>query len=64
MADENPFTAEDLARMKEGLVKLNSADNLIKKSIQAGIEMGPQQAETRELREKLTRMKSTFFPGQ
>lgn len=64
MPDENPFSADDLAQMKEGLVKLGTADRLIKKGQQAGIEMGPQAKETRELREKLTRLKQTFFMGE
>lgn len=64
MPQDSPLGQEDLVNMKDGLRRLDEADNLIKKSISAGIDMSVQQKRTRELREQVTRIKQTFFPGQ
>ena len=64
MSADNPLTTDDLTQMKEGVKKLDAADNLIRRSIAAGIDMKSQQAQTRELREKIQRIRQTFFPGQ
>lgn len=64
MAQEDPFTQEDLAKMKTGLEKLHDADAQIRKAQSAGINMDAQAKRTKELRVQLTQIKQTYFPGQ
>lgn len=64
MPDESPLTDSDLETMKEGLKRLDEADNLIKKSISAGLDMKTQQDRSRDARTQLTRIRQTFFPGR
>lgn len=64
MPDDNPLTEQDLESMNEGLDKLKVAESLIEKSIRAGIDMSDPAKRTRELKEQLTRIKHTFFPGR
>lgn len=64
MPDDNPLTDQDLQSMNEGLEKLKVAESLIEKSIRAGIDMSEQAKRTREVKEQLTRIKQTFFPGR
>ncbi len=64
MPESDPLTDQDLESMKEGLKRLDEADNLIKKSISAGIDMKSQQERSREARVQITRIKQTFFPGR
>lgn len=64
MPEEGPLTSADLVELKQKLVELDQADMLIEKAIRAGIDVSGQQTRTRELRDKLMKMKQAFFPGQ
>ena len=64
MPDADPLTDADLETMKEGIKRLDEADNLIKKSMAAGIDMKTQQERSREARTQITRIRQTFFPGR
>lgn len=64
MATPGPLTPDDLAELKKRLEELDEAERLIEQSVRAGIDMSNQQKQARELRDRLTRMKQAFFPGQ
>lgn len=64
MPDSAPLTAADLETMKEGLTKLDEADNLIARSIAGGLDMTVQKARSKEARAKIMSLKQAFFPGQ
>ncbi len=64
MAEEGPLGPADLIELKQKLVELDKADKLIEQAKRAGIDVEGQQAKTRELRDKLMKMKQSFFPGQ
>ena len=64
MAEEGPLGKTDLIELKENLVELDKADKLIEQANRAGIDVSGQQTRTRELRDKLMKMKQAFFPGQ
>lgn len=59
-----PFDASDLEALNERLKELDEADKLIAKAKQAGMDIGDQEKESRELRQRLMRIKQTFFPGK
>jgi len=64
MAEEGPLGPEDLVELKQKMVELDKADKLIEQAVRAGIDVTGQQEKTRDLRDKLMKMKQAFFPGQ
>lgn len=64
MPDSAPLTDEDLKTMKEGLKRLDEADNLIARSIAGGVDMTAQKARSKEARAKIMSLKQAFFPGR
>lgn len=64
MTEAGPLGPEDLAELKVKLTELDQADKLIEQAVRAGIDVSGQQVKTRELRDKLVKMKQAFFPGQ
>lgn len=65
MPDENgPFTDTDLDELNARLKDLDSADILIRKAVQAGLDIGEADKQSRDMRTKLTRVKTSFFPGK
>lgn len=64
MAEEGPLGTADLVELKQKLVELDKADKLIEQASRAGIDVASQKDRTRELRDKLMKMKQAFFPGQ
>lgn len=64
MAEEGPLGPDDLVELKQKIVELDQADKLIEQAVRAGIDVSGQQEQTRELRDKLMKMKQAFFPGQ
>lgn len=62
--EDSPFTSDDLVEMNRQLSALDKADRLIARSVRAGIDMSALQAQSREVREQLTRLKTAFFPGE
>lgn len=64
MAEEGPLTSADLVELKQKIVELDKADKLIEQASRAGIDVSGEQTRTRDLRDKLMKMKQAFFPGQ
>ncbi len=65
MAKRNgPLTDTDLEEMKVRLAELDEAELLIQQAIRGGIDVKAQQERVRELRDQLTRMRQSFFPGR
>lgn len=59
-----PLTDTDLEELKVRLTELDEADRLIEQAVRGGIDVTEQQTRTRELRERLMRIRQSFFPGQ
>lgn len=64
MAVKNPLTAQDLTDLKKALDDSRDADELIEMAQRAGLDVKVFQTRNREARERLTRIKTTFFPGE
>ena len=65
MADTNePLGESELQQMKDKLDDLAKAEAIIDKAIRGGIDMSTQRAKARELRQQLTQLKNSFFPGR
>jgi hypothetical protein len=58
------LTESDFLAMQQRLEDLDRADLLIAQAIQGGIDMSEQSRSSRELRERLVRLKAAFFPGR
>jgi hypothetical protein len=61
---QSPLTDEDLTGINEQLSKLDDAAKLIDQAIRGGIDMSEQRKQTADLRQQLTRIKQSFFPGR
>jgi len=59
-----PLTEDDLSQINAALVEIESAEGIIAQAKQAGIDLTPQEAQARETKEKLLRIKQAFFPGR
>ena len=64
MAVKNPLTDQDLTDLNKALDDSRDADELIEMAQRAGLDVKVFQTRNREAREKLTRIKQTFFPGK
>lgn len=56
----NPLTPDDMANVDAMLLKLNEAKELIRRGKQAGFDMTAQEAQEKEQREKLLKIKQAF----
>ncbi len=61
---DGPLTEHDLEQINAALVEIESAEGIIAQAKAAGIELGPQEVQARETKEKLLRIKQAFFPGR
>ena len=61
---DGPLTERDLERINEALTEIASAEGIIAQAKAAGIPLERQEAQARETKEKLLRIKSAFFPGR
>lgn len=61
---DSPFNETDLKEINERLAELDKADRLMNQALQAGIEVQDHQTRSKELRQRLLRMKQAFFPGK
>ena len=61
---EGPLTEHDLEQINAALVEIESAEGIIAQAKRAGIDLGRQEVEARETKEKLLRIKQAFFPGR
>ena len=59
-----PLTERDLERIDGALSEIEDAEKIIAQAKQAGIDLARQEAEARETKEKLLRIKQAFFPGR
>lgn len=59
-----PLTPADLEEIKQRLKDLDAADAVIDQAIRGGIDMTEQRSRSRELRERLNKIRQSFFPGR
>ena len=64
MAVQNPLTEQDLEDLDKALQDSRDADELIEMSQRAGLDVEAFRVRNREARERLGRIKQTFFPGK
>lgn len=64
MAVQNPLTDQDLTDLNKALDDSKDADELIEMAQRAGLDVEAFRGRNREARERLTRIKQTFFPGK
>lgn len=64
MPPPNPLTPQDLVDLDKALVDADDAGQLIEQAQQAGIDVDAFRTRLRDGRERLVRIKRTFFPGQ
>lgn len=62
--ETGPFKPADLVDLKSNLAKLDQAELELERAVRAGIDMTGQRTQLRELREKLTKVRQAYFPGQ
>lgn len=60
----SPLTEADLEDIDRSLARLKDADSLIDKAAQAGIDVEPFRQRARETRDRLGKIKQSFFPGR
>lgn len=58
------FGEEDLQRIEQSLAELDAAREVIELGKQAGLPMEQFEERQRDARDKLLRIKNTFFPGR
>jgi len=58
------FNEDDLDRINTGLARLDVARSLIDQAKQAGFDVGNQERQATEQRDRLLKIKNTFFPGR
>ena len=64
MPPQNPLTDQDLLDLDKALDDSRDADSLIEMAQQAGLDVEAFRTRNREARERLVRIKRTFFPGK
>lgn len=63
MTLHNPLTDTDLEDLNRALQDSSDAEELIELSQRAGMDVTEFRERNREARERLVRIKTTFFPG-
>ena len=64
MTGPQPLTDQDLADLDKALDDSRQADTLIAQAQQAGMDVEVFRVRNREARDRLARIKQTFFPGK
>lgn len=64
MTLHNPLTETDLEDLDKALRDSKDADELIEAAQRAGLDVSVHRDRNREARERLVRIKTTFFPGK
>ena len=59
----NPLTEDNLIAINQALAGLTEAQEIITKAKLAGMNMSGQEEKQIEMRGKLTRLKTVFFPN-
>ncbi len=62
--DSSPLSEGDFTELTANLAKLDQAEREMERASRAGIDMSGQKVQMRELREKLTKVKQSYFPGR
>lgn len=60
----HPLTHDHLVLIREGMEQLEHADRQIEQAVRAGIDVADYKKQVMELRTKLQRLKTAYFPGQ
>jgi len=60
----NPLTDQDLDDINKAIESAAEAQELIERAAQAGIDVEAFRVRTRDARDRLLRIKQTFFPAQ
>lgn len=64
MPPPNPLTEQDFDDINRALDTAKDAQELIEKAAQAGIDVEVFRQRARDARDRLLRVKQTFFPGK
>ena len=64
MPPPNPLTDQDLVDLDKALEDSRDADVLIEQAQRAGLDVEVFRTRNTDARERLTRIKRTFFPGK
>lgn len=64
MPPQNPLTEQDLEEINRALETATDAQSLIDQAARAGLDVEEFRARARDARDRLLRIKQTFFPGQ
>jgi hypothetical protein len=59
-----PLTDDHLVEIKDGLDKLDQAERMVEQAIRAGIDVEGEKKRIAELRTKLRRIGTAYFPGR
>ena len=59
-----PLGDRDLDDIRLQMKNLEEAERQIEKAMNAGLDVTAQRAQAKQLREQLTRIKQTYFPGK
>lgn len=59
-----PLTDADFEDLKAQLKNLDEAERVLDQATRGGIDVSEQRARSRELRERVTKLKNAFFPGR
>lgn len=60
---DNPFTAEQRQQIIAGIEKSQDLINAINRANSAGIDTGTQLQQAQEVRQRLLKIKNTYFPN-
>jgi hypothetical protein len=60
----NPLKESDFARITTELANLRDAEELLVKAKQAGIDVSAQEAQLKQTRDGLLKLKQAFFPNR
>lgn len=58
----NPLNASDKKSIDQALLTIKEVEGQITKAKQAGLDVTPQETRLRELKDKLQKIKATYFP--
>lgn len=61
---DNLFSEEDFQRIENSIQNTSDAEEIIQLAKQAGFDVAEQEKRNKEARDKLLRIKNTFFPGR
>lgn len=60
--EDSPLTNRDYTNINNALAAINRAERKIEAAQRAGVDCGPQEVDCQLIRDKLERLKATYFP--